>query len=73
MNKTYLNTLRSLLDKLETTQENAIDAVSAVCADAVANGGLLYFFGTGHSHMICEEPFTGRAVWPASVPFWSPA
>ena len=57
MNKTYLNTLRSLLDKLETTQESAVDAVSAICADAVANGGLLYFFGTGHSHMICEEPF----------------
>ena len=33
MNKTYLNTLRTLLDKLENTQENAIDAVSAVCAD----------------------------------------
>ena len=57
MNKTYLNTLRALLDKLENTQENAIDTVSAVCADAVADGGLLYFFGTGHSHMICEEPF----------------
>ena len=57
MNKTYLKTLRSLLDKLETTQESAVDAVSAICADAVANGGLLYFFGTGHSHMICEEPF----------------
>lgn len=57
MNKTYLNTLRFLLDKLESTQESAIDAVSAACADAVAGGGLLYFFGTGHSHMICEEPF----------------
>jgi len=57
MNKTYLNPLRALLDKLENTQENAIDTVSAICADAVADGGLLYFFGTGHSHMICEEPF----------------
>ena len=72
MNKTYLNTLRTLLDKLENTQENAIDAVNAVCADAVANGGLLYFFGTGHSHMICEEPFYragGLASWaPPSLP-----
>ena len=57
MNKTYLDTLRSLLDKLENTQESAVDAVSAACAAAVANGGLLYFFGTGHSHMMCEEPF----------------
>lgn len=57
MNKTYLNTLRSLLDTLESTQETVIDEVSALCADRVAKGGLLYFFGTGHSHMISEEPF----------------
>ena len=57
MNKTYLNTLRSLLDKLENTQEEVIDQVSEACAEAIYNGGLLYFFGTGHSHMICEEPF----------------
>jgi uncharacterized phosphosugar-binding protein len=34
-----------------------IDKVSEVCAKAIFEGHLLYFFGTGHSHMICEEPF----------------
>ena len=57
MNKQYLSTLRALLDKLENTQDEALDKVCAVCAEKVAGGGLLYFFGTGHSHMICEEPF----------------
>ncbi len=57
MNKTYLNTIRTLLDKLESTQDDAIDQVSQLCAEAIARGSLLYFFGTGHSHMICEEPF----------------
>ena len=57
MNKQYLDNIRALLDRMENTQESAIDAVSEACAEAVANGGLLYFFGTGHSHMLCEEPF----------------
>lgn len=57
MNKTYLNIIREQMDKLEQTQEQAIDAVAKVCADAIQAGGLLYFFGTGHAHMLCEEPF----------------
>lgn len=46
-----------LLEKLEATQETVIDRIAEVCAESIYNGGLLYFFGTGHSHMICEEPF----------------
>ena len=57
MNKTYLKNLYTLLEKLENTQEEIVDQVAAVCADCIEKGGLLYFFGTGHSHMIAEEPF----------------
>ena len=57
MNKTYLKNIYRLLEKMESTQEQTIDRVAEVCAEAIAGGGLLYFFGTGHSHMICEEPF----------------
>ena len=57
MNKAYLKNIYALLEKLENTQEEVIDQVSEACAEAIYNGGLLYFFGTGHSHMICEEPF----------------
>ena len=57
MNKSYLNNIISLLEKMGNTQETVIDQVADVCADCIENGGLLYFFGTGHSHMICEEPF----------------
>jgi uncharacterized phosphosugar-binding protein len=31
--------------------------VAAVCAESIRRDGLLYFFGTGHAHMMCEEPF----------------
>ena len=57
MNKAYLKNIYGLLEKLENTQEDTIDQVAAVCAECIYRGGLLYFFGTGHSHMICEEPF----------------
>ena len=57
MNKTYLEIIRGQLDQLEQTQAETIDAVAKVCADAIATGSLLYFFGTGHAHMLCEEPF----------------
>jgi len=57
MNKTYLKNIYTLLEKLENTQEDAVERVASACADCIENGGILYFFGTGHSHMICEEPF----------------
>lgn len=57
MNKDYLKNILSLLETLEKTQEDAIDQIAALCAESIRKGGLLYFFGTGHSHMICEEPF----------------
>ena len=57
MNKAYLRNIRQLLDQLENTQEQVIGQVAEACAECICNGGLLYFFGTGHSHMICEEPF----------------
>ena len=66
MNKTYLNNIRQLLDRLENTQEQVIDQVAEACAECIFQGGLLYFFGTGHSHMICEEPFY-RAGGLASI------
>ena len=66
MNKEYLRNIQKLLEKLENTQEQVIEQVAEVCADCIYNGGLLYFFGTGHSHMVCEEPFY-RAGGLASI------
>ena len=57
MNKSYLKNIYTLLERLENTQEEKIDQVATVCAESIEKGGLLYFFGTGHSHMIAEEPF----------------
>ena len=66
MNKAYLRNIRQMLENLENTQEQVIVKVAEACAQCIYNGGLLYFFGTGHSHMICEEPFY-RAGGLASI------
>ena len=57
MNKVYLENIIHLFNKLENTQEKIVDQVADICAECIYNDGMLYFFGTGHSHMICEEPF----------------
>lgn len=57
MNMDYLKQIRTLLEHVEQNMVPVIEKVAEACADTIANDGLLYFFGTGHSHMICEEPF----------------
>ena len=57
MNKEYLRNIQRLLENLENTQEQVIDQVAQVCAECIYNGGLLYFFGTGHAHITSEEVF----------------
>ena len=66
MDKEYLKNIRRLLEHVETTQAETIDVIAGKCAEAIYKEKLLYFFGTGHSHMICEEPFY-RAGGLASI------
>lgn len=66
MNNDYVKNVKRLLDRLEKTQDEVISQVAEECASTIYNGGLLYFFGTGHSHMVCEEPFY-RAGGLASI------
>ena len=43
--------LRPLLDG----QREALDRAAALCSDAIAGGGLVHLFGSGHSRVLCEE------------------
>jgi uncharacterized phosphosugar-binding protein len=47
--------IRQLLDTIATTQLAALDASAAAIVASIQAGGLLYLFGTGHSHMLAEE------------------
>jgi len=53
----YLQTAAGLVERLETQEWPNIDAAAAIIADAMAAGGVLHAFGSGHSHMLPEELF----------------
>jgi uncharacterized phosphosugar-binding protein len=63
----FLAAARKLLDRLET-QDAALDAAAQVCADAIAGGGLVHLFGTGHSRMPVEEMFPRYGSYPGFNP-----
>jgi uncharacterized phosphosugar-binding protein len=53
--RSYFESAMELLRKLRETQLPAIEAASEICAASIANGGLVFLFGNGHSRMMCEE------------------
>lgn len=57
MYHTYLHTIESLLERIVTTQEAALEAAASMVADTLKEEGLVYLFGCGHSHIMAEEGF----------------
>ncbi len=57
-----------LLHRLWDTQAAAIDKAAALCADAIAGGGLVHLFGTGHSRVPVEEMFPRYGSYPGFHP-----
>ncbi len=53
----YLENAIALLKKIEETQSDAIEAAAQANAKTLEAGGLIYTFGTGHSHILAEEVF----------------
>ena len=51
----YFEKTTALLDRLRQTQMPAIEAAAEICAERIAQGGLVFLFGAGHSRMMCEE------------------
>lgn len=46
---TYTARLVEILQKMVTSQDEALDRVAAACADALENRNLIHLFGSGHS------------------------
>ena len=53
----YLEQVRSQIDRIESAQRPAIEQTANWIADAFAANRFLYVFGTGHSHLLAEEVF----------------
>lgn len=65
----YFAEIQRLLNKVLETQNQAIEQAITATANALQQGGTVYAFGTGHSHMLAEELFTEPAVWLRCAPF----
>jgi uncharacterized phosphosugar-binding protein len=57
-----------LLERLASTQAEAIERASGWCADAIGAGGLVHLFGTGHSRIPVEEMFPRYGSYPGFNP-----
>jgi uncharacterized phosphosugar-binding protein len=51
----YFDRTMALLEKLKQTQSDVIQQAADLCIDRIAQGGLIFLFGNGHSRMLCEE------------------
>jgi uncharacterized phosphosugar-binding protein len=53
--KEYLDRLRDVLTFIETKQAESISTAAKKLADVVGRGGIIYMFGSGHSHCAAED------------------
>jgi uncharacterized phosphosugar-binding protein len=63
----FITAARVILDRVEA-QAETIGRVAVVCADAIAAGGLVHLFGTGHSRIPVEEMFPRYGSYPGFNP-----
>jgi uncharacterized phosphosugar-binding protein len=64
----WFGAVREVLDRIETTQSRPLEEASQVCARAIAGGGLVHLFGTGHSRIPVEEMFPRYGSYPGFNP-----
>ena len=57
MIRQYRDELLKILDQAYSTQEEALERAAGALADALARGGTVYTFGTGHGHLLALELF----------------
>ncbi len=53
----YINGLRAILERIKGEQADNIKQAGQIIGEALAAGGVVHTFGTGHSHIIAEEVF----------------
>jgi len=66
----YFEKTVELVNRVRDNELGSIDRAAEICANSIANGGLVFLFGNGHSRMMCEEmtPRQGCFVgWVAMV------
>ena len=66
--KQFLDGAQTILEKIRSTQLEAIGRAAEICAVSIASGGLVHLFGTGHSRIPVEEIFPRHGSFPGFHP-----
>ena len=53
----YLSQAQGIIERIQTTQMEAIERAAEICTRAIAGEGLVHMFGSGHSRIFVEEMF----------------
>ncbi|MBL8213241.1 MAG: SIS domain-containing protein [Bryobacterales bacterium] len=53
--ETYFAKTTALLEAIQKEELGNIKDAARICANSIANEGLVFLFGNGHSRMMCEE------------------
>ncbi len=64
----YLDAATAILQRVRSTQMDAIERAAEVCAQSIAGDGLVHLFGTGHSRIFVEEMFPRHGSFPGFHP-----
>ena len=64
----YLEQAQAILDRIRSTQMDNIAKAAEICAQTIAQNGLVHLFGTGHSRMFVEEMFPRHGSFPGFHP-----
>jgi uncharacterized phosphosugar-binding protein len=70
--KHYLERLDEILDRIRSTQMGAIQRAGALAADAIAGGGRVYLFGSGHSVIPVMDVFPRYGSFVGFYPLYDP-
>jgi uncharacterized phosphosugar-binding protein len=69
----YFQAARDVLAEVAATQGDALEAAARLAADAVAAGGMLHLFGTGHSQLLALDAFRRAGGLACVNPIVDPA
>lgn len=64
----YVSIVTEIVDKIATTQMEALDKAAEICSDTIVNDGLVFCWGGGHSRISVEEMFPRIGSYPGFYP-----
>ncbi|MGP4081604.1 sugar isomerase domain-containing protein [Pseudalkalibacillus sp. R45] len=64
----YISGVKKIIEKIETTQMEAIDRAVEICVGSIMNDCVVHLFGSGHSRMAVEEMYPRYGSFPGFHP-----